>query len=276
VKARKLRYRLQEERTAVVERLREALGAWQQAWALEGAALTHRLLPVEASMDDGARSPWQTLGRDEEGAVAAFYRIQPIEHPAGSLGTGEYALAHRWLGLPAPGVQARELDLPPLGARLAQLAHDALLRAAAELTGCAAVQSLPAGDAPRPCTRPFSGALRICTSGAGATLEWLLPAGTVDRLAPPRPAPNARARVPLETVAQALSQYTLTVGVEIDPVTLSLGELAGLHAGDVITLGHRLDAPLSVVDDAGHALFGGFLVASDGRKSLKLHADTPR
>lgn len=274
--ARKLRYRSDIERAAVIERLRETLAAWQREWALDAAALSHRVEPVEASMDGAARSPWHSLGGDAEGAVAAFYRVLPVDHAAGALATQEYALAQYWLGLPAPGVSSREPDRPPLGARLAQLAQDAMFRAVAELVGCAAVQVLPAGDAPSACTRPFSGALRIVTSAAGATLEWLLPAGTVDRLAPPRAPSAPRARPTLAPIAEALSQRKLTVGVEIDPVTLTLGELSGLHAGDVITLGHRLDAPLSVIDAAGNALFGGFLIARDGRKSLKLHADSNR
>lgn len=274
--ARKLRYRAQADREAVAERLRETLAAWQRAWALDPATLAHRVLPCAAPMGEGAPPSWHTLGRDEQGVVAAFFRVLPADHAAASLGAHEHALAQRWLGLPAPGVAPRESERTPLGARLAQLAQDALFRAVAELLGCAAVQALPAGDAPNDCVRPFSGAVRIATIGAGETLEWLLPASTVDRLSPPRAPSAPRARPALAPIAEALSQRRLSVGVEIDPVTLTLGELSGLHAGDVITLGHRLDAPLSVVDAAGNTLFGGFLIARDGRKSLKLHADSNR
>jgi hypothetical protein len=208
--------------------------------------------------------------------LAGFYRVLPADHAGGVHGVDAVALVQSWLGLPSPGVQPRDEGRPPLGVRLAQRAHDALLRAVAGKVGCAAVQDLPAGDAPRACSRPFSGALRVCTSGAGATIEWLFPAAAVDRLSPPRGPSAARVRAPVASIAEALAQRTLTVGVEIDPVTLTLGDLASLRPGDVITLGHRLDAPLSVVDSSGNALFGGFLVARDGVKSLKLHAESNR
>jgi hypothetical protein len=290
VNVSKLRYRTAGEHAALSQRLATVLDGWQSAWSLDAAVLEHGagragVAPRQAA--PGARSSsravsaassasehdagWRTLGLDANGAPAAFYRLA---------GATPQELAAAWLGLPAQGVQRASAEAVPLGVQLAQRAYDALLTAVAVEIGCVSTGDTPAGDACRASLRAWSGAVQLTSSGAGVAVQWLLSAATADRLLPSAAAREksraTAAREPVVPLADALAGDRLTLAVETDPVALSLGELAGLHVGDVISLGHRLDAPLNVIDASGNTLFSGFLHARDARKVLKLHAEPNR
>src|SRR5688500_1690198 len=47
-------------------------------------------------------------------------------------------------------------------------------------------------------------------------------------------------------VAERLQQTSVDVSVTFNPISLSSGEIVGLRPGDVVPLGHRVDAPLTV------------------------------
>ncbi|MEM5421246.1 FliM/FliN family flagellar motor C-terminal domain-containing protein [Paraburkholderia ferrariae] len=283
----KLRYRTAGEHAALLQRFAAVLDGWQSAWSLDAAVLEHSagrvgVAPRQAA--PGTRSTsraasvasehdagWRTLGLDANGAPAAFYRLA---------GATSQELAAAWLGLPAQGVQRASAEAVPLSVQLAQRAYDALLTAVAVEIGCVSTGDTPAGDACRASLRAWNGAVQLTSSGSGVAVQWLLSAATADRLLPSAAArEKSRAAAVRETVvplADALAGGRLTLAVETEPVALSLGELAGLHVGDVISLGHRLDAPLNVIDASGNTLFSGFLHARDARKVLKLHAESNR
>lgn len=267
--ARKLRYRVQGERDALAQRMADAIDTWQRAWMLDGVALEHRVVDLDAVRTPTSAS-WQLFGMDERGAAAVFCRWS--EAPQ--------VLAARWLGLPLPGVRPADATREPLVEALARRAGDALLETLALATHCTRTAIAADDDCWRALVRPWSGALAVRSAGRGLTVDWLMSCATVDRLVR-RPAPRPRrVRETLVPLSQALVGRKLHATVELERVALGIGELAALRPGDILALGHPLDRPLDVFTADGKAgsperLFGGFLVAHDGRKSLKLLAESP-
>lgn len=268
--ARKLRYRVQAERDALTQRFADALAVWQRAWSVAAVPLEHGIAAPDGVCAQ-PQAPWRVLGLSATGLPAVFYRMTEAPHE----------LAARWLGLPLPHIEPAGALRAPIAVALAQRAHDAMLNAIVVETGCVASGANATDGLPdaewRPFTCRWSGAVLLRSSAAGVGVEWLLSAQTVDRLSPRKTPAVQPARDALVPVPDALAATTkLGLTVQLDQVALSLGELTELRAGDVVTLGHRLDMPLNVVDVSGNPLFSGFLVARDGRKSLKLSADSVR
>lgn len=82
--------------------------------------------------------------------------------------------------------------------------------------------------------------------------------------------------VPLVPLASALHSQTVTVRLELNPISLSLGQLQSLAPGDVITLTHALEQPALLRlqsrqgMDAGELLCTGWLGQSQGRLGVEL------
>ncbi|MDR3018778.1 MAG: FliM/FliN family flagellar motor C-terminal domain-containing protein [Delftia acidovorans] len=82
--------------------------------------------------------------------------------------------------------------------------------------------------------------------------------------------------VPLVPVASALHSQTVTVRLELNPISLSLGQLQSLAPGDVITLTHALEQPALLRlqsrqgMDAGELLCTGWLGQSQGHLGVEL------
>lgn len=82
--------------------------------------------------------------------------------------------------------------------------------------------------------------------------------------------------VPLVSLANALRSQLVTVRLDLDPISLSLGQLQSLAPGDVISLTHALEQPALLrlqsrqgMDD-GEPLCTGWLGQSQGRLGVEL------
>lgn len=101
----------------------------------------------------------------------------------------------------------------------------------------------------------------------------LLEAQVVQRLAARSEPPASRAvgrDPPLASLATALAPVALPLQVALEGCELGLAELQGLKPGDVLRLGHRVQAPADVRDLAGRVLFSGWLAASRGHLAVEL------
>ncbi|MET3448219.1 FliM/FliN family flagellar motor C-terminal domain-containing protein [Ralstonia sp. 1138] len=78
---------------------------------------------------------------------------------------------------------------------------------------------------------------------------------------------SGAARVP---VLLALADETLSMTVELNPVTIELGNLAGLRIGDVVRTPHALEAPLSVRAEDGTVFCHAFLGKVDEDRAVEL------
>ena len=110
--------------------------------------------------------------------------------------------------------------------------------------------------------------------GVTASLCWggllLLEPGVLDalvtRVRPPHAAPA------LVGIGKALAGTELALRVDLQGCELALGSLRSLRAGDVLRLPHRVEAPATVVDARGQAVFQGWLARSRGRRAVELAA----
>lgn len=99
---------------------------------------------------------------------------------------------------------------------------------------------------------PWSGGLYVAFPWAHSDWILFLNALQVDRLlgrrrAPPVPHPQpARGSTGLVPLSRAINGHTLTVRIELGALTLSLGQLWSLSAGDVVILEHALDTPAAM------------------------------
>jgi hypothetical protein len=86
----------------------------------------------------------------------------------------------------------------------------------------------------------------------------------------------------LSPLKEALSQRSLTVRVELQPLVLSLGQLQSLTVGDIVVLSHPLDMPAQLNVDAGEIIVSAgetqpeplcraWLGQSDGNIAVELH-----
>ena len=132
-----------------------------------------------------------------------------------------------------------------LAADVARRAADSLCAALA--AAFSAPQTEVSGTVPpQSDEKPWLGAVRFRFS-LGVRATGCLHASASHVAAPPKRNRRTEKRVPrLTPVLQALSQEPIPFKVELASVELTLGELQSLQRGDVITLPHRLDSPLSV------------------------------
>lgn len=86
----------------------------------------------------------------------------------------------------------------------------------------------------------------------------------------------------LSPLKEALSQRSLTVRVELQPLVLSLGQLQSLTVGDIVVLSHPLDMPAQLNVDASEIIVSAgetqpeplcraWLGQSDGNIAVELH-----
>jgi hypothetical protein len=131
------------------------------------------------------------------------------------------------------------------------------------LHGCAGA-NLPAPDAQA--LDAWSG--WVCLQlHAGAML--LVDGCSARALAAPAPTPAA----PVAGLLAALAGTCLELRVQLQDFELELGTLQDLQLGDVVRLGHALDAPATVTGPGAKALFSGLLVRTGDRKAVELIAD---
>lgn len=126
--------------------------------------------------------------------------------------------------------------------------------------------------------RRWGGSVVVETPWFGTTWRLLLDAtavrGLLRALNMRRPSPVAIARSAPLPVLRALSAIPVHLQVRLAPVDIDLGSLMSLGVGDVLQLGHAVDAPVFVVspDAAIDAvpLCHGWLGGRDDRAAIEL------
>lgn len=248
--------RLVAWREADLRRVERALARivrdWEQAWGLPpDPAGAHCVAATPASQD----AAWRTLCTG--GATSAWFVLPPCWRE--TLG------ASLWASEPASGTLATTL--------MHACEHDLLGRWAAALSLARAGHEAPP---PPQATAAWSGALVVDLPWAARLLLNLQAAEVlVQRRAavPDAPARVTATEPPLTRVTQAAAASRVALRAELSPCELDVSTLQGLQVGDVLRIDHSLDAPLTVRDANGRAVFHGFLGRSRGFKAVELAGD---
>lgn len=261
-----LRVHALPERARVRDILQKIHGDWHAAWCDS---------EVSGGIDSGVRiedvAPARPGGGSDE-AMPSIYNLL-----FGTLGAGAE------MGGSRPGAKG------PLAAGVAQRAWEAWLSSVHGAIGrLPAVQgeSLAAAGTRVAPPWPWAGGLDAVFSFGPAEWRLQISSAEVDFLlgsARPdisaAPSLSCGALFPLKT---ALSQRSLTVRVELQPLVLSLGQLQSLAVGDIVVLSHPLDLPARLNVDAGEIIVSpgetqpaplcqAWLGQSDGNMAVELH-----
>lgn len=228
-----------------------ALAQWQAAWGLQaqGPQCQCRAITSASVFDEG----WQALA----GADAEAQAWLQVEQAANQ------RLAAELFGTEVAG---------PMALAVATACHDdALERLARSLSlepSSGARSSIPAAA-----VRPWSGAM--VAELAGGFAARLVISGEAARRWQRRPLPASNdpaqaAAVPLTPTADALSRQPLTLGVHLEGCELTLGAVQDLQVGDVVRIGHSLEAPARITDATGARTFSGYLGRQGAHKAVEL------
>lgn len=128
-------------------------------------------------------------------------------------------------------------------------------------------------DTARGLVNPWSGTLCVSWPWCGGIWRLGLPRRVVAALigagevpVSMQPHPDS----PIAQLSQALAHEAIVPRVMLGGAELNLGQLQALQLGDVIPLGHPLDAPAHVVAADGATLCDGWLGQADGRIAITL------
>ncbi|WP_299765402.1 FliM/FliN family flagellar motor C-terminal domain-containing protein [Ramlibacter sp.] len=88
--------------------------------------------------------------------------------------------------------------------------------------------------------------------------------------------PAGPQRAALAPVLDAVAGRSMRLDVQLAGCDIDLGALQRLQPGDVVRVQHRIDAPATVCDDAGAALFAAYLGRRAGSKAVELAAPGAR
>ncbi len=115
----------------------------------------------------------------------------------------------------------------------------------------------------------WSGGVRVSLPGLDG-LALYLSGPTVARLNPPRRAAAPAHRPALSPIREAVGDAVVSLGAQLRPVELTLGQIGSLQVGDVVVLPHALDLPLQVVNGSGAMLCEAYLGCGDACRALEL------
>lgn len=255
--ARPLRVWNALHKAAICDALREVLEPWHADWRVHGDAVL------------------RIVDSDEAGVGVGVDMLDPQAAPSGLhvLLFGEPAMAHEGRGPAYPDQD--------MAARLCEQAWQALHAALLLLAG-PGLDERPA----LACTA-WSGSIALALEwgetrwvlrlAASAVQHILASRGVPDSSpAPSVPATPAAPAARLVPLSQALSHHVLPMRIDLEPVSLSLGQLQSLALGDVITLAHALERPAMLRlrtlhgADAGEPLCAGWLGQVGGRVGIEL------
>lgn len=250
--ARPLRVCNALQKAAIRDALREVLESWHADWRVHGDAAFSIV--------------------DSDQACVGVDMLDPQAAPSAlhALLFGEAATAHEGRGPAYP-----EQDM---AAKLCEQAWQALHAAVQQLAG-------PGLDEPTaPARTAWSGAIALAWEWGGTRWVLRLAASAVQHILASRdvPASSTAPSAPAVAVArlvplsQALGHHVLSMRLDLEPVSLSLGQLQSLALGDVITLAHALERPAMLrlcalpSADAGEPLCAGWLGQVSGRVGIEL------
>jgi flagellar motor switch/type III secretory pathway protein FliN len=221
--------------------------AWQQAWLPAGDEGGR---PKCVDAHDAGDDRWELLGRKT--ARSAWIRaVEPAR------------LAEQLFGATTAATKS---------VIVRDVAKRALSALRADLARAADVAAIPEDEidiAPAALFARWSGATVVRLEGAVA-IEILLDADCMQQLAGAEPSRAQEAsEYPVTPVVEALAGHKLKLGIELAGCELTLGELAHLRVGDVVTVPHPIDEPVRVTV-SGQSLCAAYLGRSQGAKAVEL------
>jgi hypothetical protein len=227
---------------------RKALREWESAWGtLPGGDAAATAAGGPAPLPGSSFAPWRLPG-------------------GGWLWAAMAPAARRWFQQAlagGSGEDAEGLRDSALGAALAEEALPALVRG----VGRALCAAEPEPDAAGPAGLPARGALLLRLGGAVHALHLLVPQACLACL--PRGASRPSGR-PVAPLADALAPARVRLSVQVGTAELTIGHLATLAEGDVITLATRLDQPLTLLAPGGAAAGQAYLGMRAGARAVRL------
>jgi hypothetical protein len=227
--------------------LREPLAAWGEAW-LSRQTLSTVVVVQDAPLPDDEGMAHAGSG----GHWVAIRRLEADWRPAAAaVFGGEDGLGG---AQPSPVIRSMLLD----GGRdlIERLAHAAGVTAAVD------------GDKALDC-QPDRGTLGVEARFGALCLTFAIGGDAVAALTAKRVRPaSAQVRIDRREAGIVTGQVTLEAWV--GGAELTVGELAGLEAGDVIRLDSLPTAPLSLRTRSGAVVAQGHLGLKDGHKALQL------
>lgn len=252
------------QQDAVKSRFVALLCAWEEEW------LPSKGIP---DLQDVKVGTVQVGRADSESSASWFYEDAQAQVPQRTTSAALAALTRRLFDFDPLALVAMR-NMPQITLAVAQAALDDWLERVRQALGATLLverngqerrQTSAAGA--------WSGSLDISLPWCDGV--WLLsmpyPAVAMvlgSERAPPRAARPASSKpVPLE---RALERRRLQVRVVLDDTQLSLGQLRELRVGDVITLGHRLDAPAALVAENGTRICDAWLGQLSGQVAVEL------
>lgn len=274
---------------------------WGLPGAVPGAEFVHEAVPVSAYLDaraaDGARlvaGPWLALSADLA-AQGCWWTLEVPEAGVGIVGDEDSRHGDRVREQAAAAVQAALFGASPLArndpqgdvgssvaGRVCADAVDDWCARLREWLGANGWDASCPSDAmrhglPEQVRQPWSGAVWLsmgwCWQRFHLVMDFNCAANllgqdsAVSTQAQSGQGASGAARVP---VLSALAGETLSMTVELNPVTIELGNLAGLRIGDVVRTPHALEAPLSVRAEDGTMFCHAFLGKVDEDRAVEL------
>lgn len=227
--------------------VQSACDAWARDWEVSDDT---NIACQGAAREMATGNEWRSLGR--HGDARAWMRWGAEE---------DARLAAGWFNVAAAST--------PVVRDLVAACRTALMQCLAR-----ALRLGESGDDQPPAEGVFarwSGAVTASLSCGGMLL---MDAGVMQSLAHARSA--VRARGGLVGIGAAMGSAPIDLRVELQGCDLALGALQSLRPGDVLRLSHRVDAPATIFDDRGHAVFRGWLARMRGRRAVELAALGPR
>jgi flagellar motor switch/type III secretory pathway protein FliN len=260
-----------------------ALSRWAQAWGVEVAPV-RAFNACEVPAAQASTMDWQAVGTHPEDTSVCLWAGASSCSPAGQIADAV------WGTTVTRGENDAQALSSPLAATTADRAWKALL---AELAGPLKIGATAVDDlAEHPAHVPgrdlkaWSGAVQLQIRFAGAPEAasiWLhlSPALAQALCLAQRPArsPAVAGKTKLVPLKEAVASRPLRFSVELDPTELKLGDLQSLRIGDVLTLPHRLDSPLTLrslrTTDEGQAIEPArvglaYLGARQGQRAIEI------
>lgn len=172
------------------------------------------------------------------------------------------------------GLMFKHGNAGAIGAEVAGRAWGEFSDELASLLGRAPSAELPSFGGPRSAAWSGSVRVRLAWGPGDAPSLWLhLSADSVAPMLRDTRRPWQGHMAPITaSVLGAMAHQPVTLRVELGTTELDLGTLQSLRVGDVLTLSHRLDAPLTLrpADAQAPVACAGYLGARNGRRAIEV------
>lgn len=258
-------YALLKEReiAACIEQARQAVHEWERGWCAVSGLNIDCLDAETASQLKPAPSggQWTAYGANADSALW-------IWNPAGF----DKQMEHQIFLLGDAGRSAdRRRDSDVAGAVMLEALADLQASLVAHIVPLNAGQQLTGEAPPAWLFRRSAGSALLQLTLGGKSMSLLIPHSQLATRAGERAQQSAK-RAPVTPLSTALTHVRTKLTAELGEVELSLGSLATLAIGDVITLSSVVDQPLKLYSGP-HRLMGlGYLGKQDGHRAVEIFA----